>query len=455
MPLDDFGSNVLRFLRASNIFRPEEDNLSRYRTPPFVEERRPRLTMDFRLGEDERMPRPTGSIVSEEVDDWDPAARMRELYAPETRATDKYLEALEGMPVRNKPGLLRKIVAGVSAFGTKPVQNVEQVLYGPYRRQMEDWTAKVGPLGEAASLERQQNANLRMIANQILSQEMSDRRLLSAEERARATLGRQTERDRVLREQGEARIRQGEERLTQAEARIKQAGERLKIARAVARGGQFEVDDAGNANIVFKDGSTVPVDMQYLSREEIEGLRAETAASVTRAREGAKRDRIVERVIEDPDTPGKFIRARVNLDTGDVEPLSVKPRKEGARGEAAAPPTTELEKSRGVAAKALNIKNSNPKWNKWITIKGNAVEITRPGIFSGPSQQEYDQIYKQIFGGPPTGPGVQTGRGAPPPTRRPAGAPPAGRVRVIGPNGETGTVTEEDSRRLPLGWRKE
>lgn len=168
---------------------------------------------------------------------------------------------------------------------------------------------------------------------------------------------------------------------------------------------------------------------------------------------GAIRDRIIERTIQDPDNPDRTIRVRINLDTNEVEPLAVKPTTTPERPPAVVP-RTELEEGREVANRAQRAKNSNPSWNKWIKIEpGGRITITRPSMFSEPggvpslrpSKAEYDQMNQAIHGTIP--PGQTPGRDR--------GAPPAGRVRVIGPNNQTGTVTEEDARNLPPGWKRQ
>ena len=442
--LFDFGSNILRGLRNRNIFGVPEGGMIGNDLPS-------------QGGITGRMPRPTGSVV--EDDDYDPATRMREIYQPESRALDEYYKMLEDMPTRNKPGLMRKIAAGIAAFGSRPSENVEQVLYGPYRRDLADWQTRIKPVEAAANIERQNNANLRMIANQIVSQEQADRRI-----------ERQISRDRVLREQGEARLGQGEERIRQGDERIRQADARMQIAREVAKGGQFQVDDSGNAFIVRRDGTTIPVDASYLTAEEKSELRVREVGAGAAARAANARDRIIERVIEDPNNPGKYIRVAVNLDTQEVTPLTVAPTRQPERPPAA-PPRTELEEGRDIRNKAQEVAASNPKWSKWITITPQGVvKLAEPSMFSEPggvpstrpSKAEHAEMYRAIYGTEPPASRSQPparGRGAgpgggQPANRRPANAPPAGRVRVIGPNNERGTVTEEEARSLPPGWRR-
>ena len=322
------------------------------------------------------------SPMDQNNDNYDAGARMNELYQPEHEMGDKYQSLIDQMPARQQPGVWKRLLASAISGATQDPDVGNSVLYAPYERDVRDWTTRLKAVEPAANLERQNNTNMRGIANQIVSQEQGSRRL-----------ERQYSRDKTLETQGSERLRQGDERLKDADRRIAQADERLKIAGEIAKGGQLKVDDMGNAMIVRKDGSTIPVKGEYLSFEEKEGLRAQTAAATARARTENKPHRVVERTIEDPNNPGKTIRVSVDLDTGDATPIKVK----GTETPAALP-KSELEQGRGVLNKAQAIKNSNPRWSKWITIDKGKVTVKTPGMFTGPSQEEYQQIHDSIFG---------------------------------------------------------
>ena len=372
--------------------------------------------------------------------------RMSELYTPEHTASDAYMKHISEMPVRNKPGLLRKIAAGVAAFGSRP-DDAERVMYSPYRRNLQDWSVKLEPLQRGADLERQNNSQERMMANQIISSEMSDRRLQ-----------RQIRRDATLREQGERRIAQGDARVAQGDARLAQAEERMKIARELSKGGQFDVDDAGNARIIRKDGSIIPVDGQYLSFEEKEQLRAETAAARAKAVAENSRPRVIERTIEYPEGSGKLVRARINLDTGEATPITIE-----GQG-TAQPPKPALEETRDVNNKAKQVQQKYPQWSKYIEFDtaGRFKRIKPTGRFTGPSKEDYDKIYEAIYGESKDAPAKPSARatGPGPGPRQNTQAPNAkpvrpGYVRVRGPQGQTGQDPVGEAIRLPPGWRVE
>jgi len=107
----------------------------------------------------------------------DPVQRMRELYQPDTRATDKLYEMLEQIPERNKPGLLRKIAASVAGLSSGGPKAADQMLYAPYYKQLQEFETKFKPTEAVAQQERLQNVNLRQIASSVLANEAAQRRL--------------------------------------------------------------------------------------------------------------------------------------------------------------------------------------------------------------------------------------------------------------------------------------
>src|SRR4051812_40786715 len=76
-------------------------------------------------------------------------------FNPEHTASDRLNQVISQQPTRNHPGLIRKLAAGAYAgLGG----DGEKLLYAPYDRAMADWNAKLKPVENAASLERQSNA---------------------------------------------------------------------------------------------------------------------------------------------------------------------------------------------------------------------------------------------------------------------------------------------------------
>lgn len=321
--------------------------------------------------------------------------RLLSIFQPAHKYDDILSDMLTNMPARNKPGLGRKILAGLAAFSS--AKDTDEALYAPYNRQLQDWETKFKPTLEVAKLENTDNTNMRMIANTILSNQMADKRL-----------DRQYARDAVLQGQGDRRLDDMEDRYgnlqRNAEVRIKQGEERLKIAEANAKGGVFKVDDAGNPFIVYKDGSTVPVNAEYLSAQEKADLQVKIAESRARATASGSRQRVKNITIDDPNNPGKSIEAVLNLDTQEVTIPKIKGNPDISP---VSPPKSELEKGRATTAKALQVKNEHPEWSKYIKVNGSTINLTSPGYFFGPTQDEYNKMYTAIYGNtPPSNSGV-------------------------------------------------
>ena len=348
---------------------------------------------------------PDEGVINAVPQDYDVNRRMSELYKSENQDTEAFNALLHGYPERGHPGTLRKIGASLTALGPGGYEAGRHALQQPFYDELEDWKNKIVPSQNAMANERMGNANMRSVANSIISGEQRDR-----------TIDRQFERDKVLEEQRNRTITQGDTRLTQAEARIKQGDERLKIAKAVANGGQFEMDKStGTGKMVFKDGTSIPVDIHQLDESDLLELnqknaleRIRTTGEESRSTKStptgaSSRDRLRTEVIDDPDNPGTKILVRINLDTNEVTPVNFKNQKPDKTSvtPVTRTPETETNKAKGVLAKAKQIKAANPQWAKYIIIKGNDFELKRPsstlGIATGPTKEDYDKIYNAIY----------------------------------------------------------
>jgi hypothetical protein len=404
MPTDPiFEENLARSLRRANVFNPTPTFGSEVEADPLT------------------LPR---QYEADRVEPYDVDARMRALYNPEDELMKKFTESIDKMPRREDyhPSLGRRITGGLAALRDPKIG--QDIVSGGFDRQLDQWKTELDPRLKAANLENTSNNNMRAIANSVISQEIADRRIEAALAKQRYS------------------ERQGDERL-------EQGGRRLDIAAEVAKGGQFEVDDAGNAFIVDKKGTKTRVDATYLTYAQKQALIAKSRS--------ASRDRQKEVIYEDPDNPGQKITGVLNLDTKEITraTIATEPDKEVRPGrqtvrtlpkEGVA--TEELGRARRYlnnARKAL----SNPDWAKYIKIKGNDLKITTPGILFGPSREAYTAMSQQIFG-TPTPPKEYLAEGA----GTGSAAPTAGEtVRVVGPNNQTGTVPKGTT--LPKGWRLE
>jgi len=190
--------SFLENLRLKNLFGLPEggmvgENPYQYRTPPFVGESRggmfgntpPKNPFEGLFGDGMEMqsPAPVGGPPTMETPQGpmgpagggmnDIASRMKQIYSPETEATGRYNELIEGMPQRNKPGMLRKI-ASIAAGTLGGPEMFDMAMYGNYNNKMKDWKEQLDPAYKAATLERSSNVNERTLAMQTISAQLRE-----------------------------------------------------------------------------------------------------------------------------------------------------------------------------------------------------------------------------------------------------------------------------------------
>jgi len=140
------------------------------------------------------MDRPSGG--DPRGDDGDPSTDWRRIKEamdaldnPEHGASDAYAELLRNAPQMNRPSIMRRIVAGGIGLGKGGIADAEKVLHEPYYTAKDEWETKEKPMYNAATLERQSNANSRQLASSLISASEQTKRTLeyqkAAEERIR------------------------------------------------------------------------------------------------------------------------------------------------------------------------------------------------------------------------------------------------------------------------------
>ena len=112
--------------------------------------------------------------------------RMGELYTPEHSASDKFNALLAAYPQREKPGLMRSIIAGMYGLGAGP-EGAQKILDEPFNEKLTDWSNQIKYTDQAANLERYTNANERSFANQEVQRELQDQEIKRKEKKDAAT----------------------------------------------------------------------------------------------------------------------------------------------------------------------------------------------------------------------------------------------------------------------------
>lgn len=141
---------------------------------------------------------PSSGVNSNPNDDYNVNDRLADLYHPSNTAQDAYNTNVTNMPNRAnyEPSGLRKAGAFLAGLGnihplgiehgaaigmtgdpTKTFNTTQGILDDPYNQAIGDWQAKNKPLEVAAQNERANNSNQRIMANDVISREIGDRRL--------------------------------------------------------------------------------------------------------------------------------------------------------------------------------------------------------------------------------------------------------------------------------------
>lgn len=275
-----------------NIFNPAQDTPSPYDNVSFGPT-------------DVPMPPPTPA--QPKSDDLDIAARMKELYTPETAAVDRFNALAAAYPQFKEPGALRRIGGSIlgaltdlgtnfghTRTGVKGTNVFDEVSgRNKYLEDISDWQNQIKPAEQAANLERQNNANERTMAYQTVNQELTQKR---DEDRSRAA----DEKNAIL--------------------RLKTNNPNLKFD---FKGPTVLVTDPATGKV-----SDTGVKTGHLSDADKLGLMQEGKIEQITTK-GAEDRKTHESkgfqpfMMQDPNDPTKQIAARINLDTGAVEPITL------------------------------------------------------------------------------------------------------------------------------------
>jgi hypothetical protein len=332
--------------------------------------------------------------------------RLQELYQPEDRAINMLYDMISNMPERNQPGIGRKVLASIIGLGAGP-EGAEQAMYAPYLQQMADWKTKLEPVQTAANLERQSNVNMRQLAQ---SQAAEERRMLALKESERA-------------------------------AREREENNRIRTESYVALN-RFRTENP-DWDIVKQEGGNYVLINPKTGETKDSGVPTGTMSQV---------DEInlrIEGAVRAAATPRTSFVTTSGQTTSTTTPGALSPQ----------------ERRAALYNRALELYNSEPRFRPFIDLLGdNEFEIREPRdpgwIREGRSQDDWNELQRRmaepIEQGPPrTTVTDRSGESATVSQRGGAVTPPptSNRVPVIGPNGETGTVSEEESKNLPEGWR--
>ncbi len=278
-------------------------------------------------------------------------------YDPSTSASDTFQELLGNYPETEGPGILQKIV--LSMLALKDPRLAASLMNQPSSEQ-QDWKAQIGPAQAAMTQEGQSNANLRMLANQLLTGE------------------------------------QAGTRLEQGDLRLEQAGERIEISRAAQELAEWK---AQNPNKQFKtreDGMIVGINPQDPTNVVETGVNSGDLTDQERidARIDAAEVAETGRVGRATTATGERKTAAELRETN----IRSRPSTSASRTR------SQSDINRGRLNRADAVLARNPEYEKFIKRSGTSLEISpwkKKGILfkrTGIDKATYDRIVSEIYG---------------------------------------------------------
>lgn len=351
-------------------------------------------------------------------------SRMAELYKPDMTMQDEFNRLVRAFPERNNPSTLRKIGAIIAGMGSRDGSGLdvaERFAYAPYYRDLADWEGKIKPIQLAADNERQSNIVNRQYAYQTATDELN-RRKQDEVERKNAILAEQAdERNRI------ARLR----------AEVYQLAQTNRFDFKTGQDGFIYAINRVNPTQVIN----TKVKSSELSDVERLSIQLDNALTLENTRQ-TNRLQVLDERAEDAD---ELRRNREN----DIRTRP--PRVSGGTASG----TGELERQRFLANRLRTIGIEHPEWNKWVTRNSDGtITIAQPGQSSGgffgygatagPTQEEYNSIVEYLTGKKSNGQSISGSN---------SNVNNNDRIRVMGPNGETGTMLRSELANYP-GWKE-
>lgn len=376
----------------------------------------------------------------------DVGARMRELYQPETAASDRFNELQNNYPQYEKPGFWRSAAGALSAFGPGGHEIGMKVANQHNDQRMSDWKNQIGPAQQAANIERQENVNSRTLAHNTVQNEISGRRLDETT--------RNNERNSAVRE---SRARVYEWKSRNPGMKFNFSGPKVLMTdpttgkvtnTGIDTGNLSDEDkmDIGQDNAMQRIGAQGAVQsgletQRQTGRETVQDQRAWSQGNVP-----------------DPNDPTKSIAILYNSITGETKPLTMGGQNtgpvSGTGGGAARPELPTQGRVREFTA-ARELFNTNPELRPFIKLnpQNNTFEIAEPkpptsfGGYTiskgGPTTEQFEAIKNAIYGG--------GSPGAKPPL--PTGTPGGGRGGGSGRGVQTPRFTPQNPPPAPAGFK--
>lgn len=197
------------------------------------------------------------------VGDENEISNINDLYHPQTEATEMFRQSLGRAPSREnyKPSIMRKIGAVIGGAGSdRPFETSSNIANAPFNTAMHDWGTKTKALQEGTEIENRANVNNRTLALGTIQREISNKRANAYDTKVTGDL--------------EAKDKQIQVSRQNADTAAKRAASYAKIADAQAKGGQLVYNKKdGTYHEIYKDGTSVPFDIEGLTEQELTDMR--------------------------------------------------------------------------------------------------------------------------------------------------------------------------------------
>lgn len=320
----------------------------------------------------------------------DISSRMRQLYNPESSASDRLNKTIDEYPTHDNPSIMRRIGASLAGVGYGPEAG-QEILDSPFKEKLVDWKNKIQPIENAATLEKSNNTNERMAAHQIIADQLS----------------REAEQHRVEKNERDAKIKE----------------DRAAVYRMKAEDPNYKFDFKGPTVIrTDKQGNVLDTKISTGSLSDTDKLEMSQTNALERIGATGEQNRQTEETrqtgretlkeqgawkiynVPDETDPTKQKAVQINEYTGEVRPVKIqggvnKPSGLGSQAKPELPSQTKTKRLNKVNQALIE----HPEWAKYIHKQGtNDFKIDPPSsggmLSSGPDQVTHKAISDYIFG---------------------------------------------------------
>lgn len=344
--------------------------------------------MMSQVGQNQNIPMPTDMPQTE-------GKSMLEEFTPDTYYSDLFKKEYLNRPERPNPGKANRIITGIlSGLAGKP-EAANEILYGNYNRELDDWKTRLSAINPGLQAERYANTNERTIINQSEGRRLEQKRLDLATKTAteKQDLAERKQQLAELKQQNPSyKFETGEDGFVYA---IDEKDPTKSIKTPVKSGELSEFDkvrlnlSASLTKIDAQaDANKALEEVRALNRQDIANLNRDTQILIAQTRAelaGQNKWSAPQQAFDRENKPMPYM-ITTNGVTGEIKTI---PLPDGSVTRTTPPgssSTTESEtqKRAGMVNKAMEVINQHPEWKMYIDIDSTGVTVkpVGTGMFS-------------------------------------------------------------------------